>query len=31
VKIDVQFFPNTPAGYFWTSDYVRLVRGPGKR
>jgi hypothetical protein len=22
VKIDVQFFPNTPAGYFWTSDYV---------
>jgi hypothetical protein len=21
-KIDARFFPNTPAGYFWTSDYV---------
>lgn len=21
-KIDARFFPNTPAGYFWTGDYV---------
>lgn len=27
VKIDVQFFPNTPAGYFWTSDYVSTEVG----
>lgn len=26
-KIDPLFFPNTPAAYFWTSDYVPLEVG----
>ena len=30
VKIDPLFFPNTPAAYFWTSDFVPLEVGGAK-